>query len=104
MMNELENVQIIQRHFEAFWHGNLSGALEFVGDKVDWQSPVTRSLPKEIPWAKPCYSWAEFSLFFKELHDKVQLDRFEIFQFTAQDDRVIVGNEQWKGKGYGTYL
>jgi ketosteroid isomerase-like protein len=102
MMNEQENVQIIQRHFAAFGKGNLSAALDTIAEKVDWQSPVTRSVQKEIPWGKPRHSREEVSLFFKELLDKVQLERFEIFQFTAQDDRVIVeGMNSGKVKSTG---
>lgn len=53
MMNEQENVQIIQRHFEAFGKGNHSEALDIIADKVNWQSPATRSVQKEVPWGKP---------------------------------------------------
>lgn len=55
-----------------------------------------------MPWAKPRHSREEVSSFFKELLDNVQPKKFEIFQFTAQDDRVIVeGMNSGKVKSTG---
>lgn len=48
-MNEQENVQLIQQQFAAFGKGDLSAVLETIGQDVDWQSPVTRSMQEEIP-------------------------------------------------------
>jgi ketosteroid isomerase-like protein len=90
MMNEQENVWTLKQHFEAFGRGDLPAALDFVADDVDWQSPVTRTESQNISWAKPCHSREEVSLFFKELYEKVQPEGMEIFDFTAQGDRVIV--------------
>lgn len=102
MLNEQENVQIIKRHLAAFGKGDLSAVLDIIAEKVDWQSPVTRLGQQEIPWGKPCHSREEVSLFFKELIDKVQPNRFEIFQFTAQDDKVVVeGMNSGKVKATG---
>jgi uncharacterized protein len=89
-VNEQENVQLIQQHFAAFGKSDLSAVLETIVEDVDWQSPVTRSMQEEIPWAKPCHSREEVASFFKELLDSVQPEKFEIFNFTAQDDRVMV--------------
>ena len=89
-MNEQENVQLIQQHFAAFGKGDLSAVLGTIAQDVDWQSPATRSMQEEIPWAKPCHSREEVASFFKELLDSVQPEKFEIFNFTAQDDRVMV--------------
>jgi len=89
-MNEQENVRILKQHFEAFKRGDLPAALDFVADNVDWQSLVTQTETQEISWAKPCHSRKDVSLFFKDLSEKVQPEGMEIFDFTAQGDRVIV--------------
>jgi ketosteroid isomerase-like protein len=97
MMNEQENIQKLQQHFEAFGKGNLAAALDMVADNVDWQSPVTRTKSQDISWSTPRHSREEVFLFFKELSEKVQPEGMEIFAFTAQGDRVIV-----EGRNRGT--
>ncbi len=52
-MSEQENMQIIQRHFEAFGKGNHSETLDAFAEKVDWQPLETRSMQKEIPCGQP---------------------------------------------------
>ena len=96
-MNEKENVKVVQRMFEAFDQRDLSGALNTLSDDVYWQSPVTRGGSKEISWSKPRHSRDEVAFFFKDLFEKVQPERLEPLEFTAQDDRVIV-----EGKNRGT--
>ena len=89
-MKENDNIELIKEHFAAFGKGDLQLALDFVADKVDWQSPATRSFPIEIPWAKPRKSKEEVFQFFKEMADKVQPGKFEIRGYTAQENKVVV--------------
>jgi hypothetical protein len=96
-MSEQENVQVVQQMFEAFDRRDLSGALNTLSDDVYWQSPVTRGGSKEISWSKPRHNREEVALFFKELFEKVQPERLEPLEFTAQGDRVTV-----EGKNRGT--
>jgi ketosteroid isomerase-like protein len=97
MMNEQENVQVVRQMFAAFDRRDLSGALNTLAGDVYWQSPVTRAESKETSWSKPRHSREEVALFFKELFEKVQPERLEPLDFTAQGDRVIV-----EGKNRGT--
>lgn len=89
-MKENDNIQLIKDHFAAFGKGDLQLALDSVADKVDWQSPATRSFPEKIPWAKPRRSKEEVFQFFKEMADKVQPGKFEIRGYTAQENKVVV--------------
>jgi hypothetical protein len=57
--------------------------LETIAEDVDQWSRVTRSMQEEIPWAKPCHSREQVALFFKELLDTVQPEKFEIFNFLS---------------------
>ena len=102
-MIENENIMHIKEHFAAFGRGDLQQALSMVSEDVDWQSPVTRTRPKEITWAAPRHSREEVLQFFQDLSDKVQPEKFEIFGFTAQDDRVVVEGSN-KGKIRATGL
>ena len=89
-MTELENVQIIKEHFAAFGRGDVQSALSIVAENVDWQSPVTQTQSDEITWAVPRHSREEVVQFFRELADKVQPEKFEIIEFIAQGDKVVV--------------
>ena len=97
MSNERENVQLVQQMFAAFGQGNIPAGLETLAENVEWQSPVTRTAPREITWAKPRHGPQEVAAFFQELSEKVQIETMEALSFTAQADRVIV-----EGKNRGT--
>ena len=96
-MNEQENVQVVQQMFAAFGQGNLPAVLDTLAENVYWQSPVTRTVSREISWARPRHSRKEVATFFKELFEGVQPERLETLESTAQGDRVIV-----EGKNRGT--
>jgi len=89
-MNEQENLQVVQQMFAAFGQRDLPGVLDTLANDVDWQSPVTRTRPQEVSWAEPRHSHEEVATFFKDLFEKVQPERMETSEFTAQGDRVIV--------------
>jgi steroid delta-isomerase-like uncharacterized protein len=96
-MKEQENVQVVQRMFAAFGQRNLPAALDTLAEDVYWQSPITRTVSREISWARPRHGREQVAAFFKELFDAVEPERLETLQFTAQGDRVIV-----EGKNKGT--
>ena len=97
MMNEQENVQVIKQMFAAFGQGDIPTILGILAEDVDYQSPVTRTEPVEISWARPRHSREEVALHFKELAEKVQPEPLEPLEFTAQGDRVVV-----EGRNRGT--
>ena len=96
-MTEQENVQTVQSIFAAFGQGDLPAVLNALAGDVDWQSPVRRTEPGEISWAKPRHSREEVALYFKELVEQMQPERMEALEFTAQGDRVVV-----EGRNRGT--
>jgi ketosteroid isomerase-like protein len=96
-MNEQANVEVVHRHFAAFEQGDFRAALDVFADEVDFQSPVTRTAPKEISWARSRHNREEIAAFFKELGEKMGIERMETLTFTAQGDRVIV-----EGRNRGT--
>ena len=97
MTNEQENLQVVQQMFAAFGRGDLQGALSTLGENVDWQSPVSRHAPAQISWAKPRHGRQEVAAFFKELAEKMQIERMEVLEYTAQAGRVVV-----EGRNRGT--
>ena len=96
-MSEKENVQVVQQMYEAFNRRDIPAVLDILADDVEWHSPTTRTAPDEISWSKPRKSRDQVATFFKELGEKVQPDKLEPLEFTAQDDRVVV-----EGKNRGT--
>jgi len=97
MTREQENLKVVRAMFAAVDEGNIQAGLNIYSQNVDFQSPVTRTNPPEITWAKPRHSRGEVADYFKELFEKVQPERLETIWFTAQDDRVVV-----EGKNRGT--
>ena len=105
MTKESESMQVVQQMFNAFDQGNMQAGLNVYAEDVDFQSPVTRISPSEVPWAKPRHSREQVSEYFKELFQNVQPERLEPLWFTAQDDRVVVegknrGTARSTGRGY----
>ena len=92
-----DNVAVVREFFATLERGDLPGVIEFVGEEVDWQSPVTRTHPLEIPWSSIRRTKEEVGAFFKELGQNVKPEGFELFKISAQDDRVVV-----EGKNRGT--
>ena len=97
MTQEQENLKVVQEMFSAFGEGNIQAGLNIYSESVDFQSPVTRTGPPEITWAKPRHSREEVAEYFNELFRMVQPERLETIWFIAQDDRVVV-----EGKNRGT--
>ena len=89
-MSEEENVQVVQQMYAAFGQGNLPGVLDTLAEDVDWQSPVTRTEPAEVSWARPRRGREQVRQYFTELLEKVQPEQLEPLAFTTQGDRVVV--------------
>lgn len=85
-----DNIFVVREFFEALERGDLPGAIQMVGQEVDWQSPVTRTHPPEIPWSRIRRTKQEVAEFFQELGQKVKPEGIKFPQITAQDDRVVV--------------
>ncbi len=92
-----DNVAVVREFFATLERGDLPGVIEFVGEKINWQSPVTRTHPPEIPWSSIRRTKQEVAAFFKELGQNVKPEGFVLFKISAQDDRVVV-----EGKNRGT--
>lgn len=97
MSVEEENVKLVQQMYDAFNRRDIPAVLDMMAEDAEWQSPVTRAVSKEIPWAQPRHSRAEVAAFFGELKEHMQPDRLEPLAYTVQGDRVVV-----EGKNRGT--
>jgi ketosteroid isomerase-like protein len=96
-MNEQENILTVRRMFAALGEGELQSLLDMFAENVDFQSPVSRTKPSEISWAKSRNRREEVGAYFIELLAKVQPERLEPLEFIAQGENVVV-----EGKNRGT--
>ena len=92
-----DNVAVINKLFELFGQGQIPAAMELFSDEVVFQSPVTKSKHKFVTWSSIRKNKHEIGTFFMELNQKIQLEKMQITQTTAQDDRVVV-----EGRNAGT--
>jgi len=104
-MKEKENVATVKQLFELFGKGNIPAAMDLFAEKVNFQSPVTRTKHKYISWWKIRRNKKEIGSFFLELNEKVQLEEMVVSVITAQNDRVVVegrnrGKVTTTGKDY----
>jgi ketosteroid isomerase-like protein len=92
-----DELAVVEDFFAALRRGELAAVIELVADDVDWQSPVTRTHPPEIPWSSIRRSKDEVAAFLKQLGQTVKPEGFEVLHTTGQEDRVVV-----EGKNRGT--
>jgi ketosteroid isomerase-like protein len=100
-MNEKENVLVVQQFFEAIAKRDLPSVQDMMAENVDWQSPVTRVEREEVSWAKSRHGRKVG----KELFEKVQPEKLEPLEFTAQGNRVVVeGRNRCSARAYRSHL
>jgi hypothetical protein len=85
-----DEVGIVEDFFAALEQRGPSAIIDLLADDVDWQSPVTRTHPPQIPWSSIRRSKQEVAAALKELGQAVKPEGFELHQITAQHDRVVV--------------
>ncbi len=91
MAPDLEkNIKIVKDMFAAFKRGDIATLTGFLDEKIDWQSPATRTMVKEIPWSKPRRSRAEVSLFFSEIMKSLKIDDISYSTIVADGDTVLL--------------
>lgn len=97
VMEEQKNIETVKNLFELIETGNIPAAFDILDENIYWQSPVTRTDSKYITWSKPRRSKGEVGAFFCEMNDKMEIEKFQFSDFTAQGNKVVV-----EGKNRGT--
>jgi uncharacterized protein len=84
-MSEQQNVQLIQRMYDAFGRGDIQTILDHLTDDVDW----TFEAPSSIPYSGEMKGRAEVqSKFFGGLADTQDNQKLSISDYVAQGDSV----------------
>ena len=85
-MSDQTNVDATQRAYEAFGRGDIPAMLEGLTDDVEWTLPG----PPVLPWAGTHRGREGVAQFFSLLEENLEFEQFEIREFVAQGDTVVV--------------
>jgi ketosteroid isomerase-like protein len=97
-MNAQDNKQLVMESYELFLKGDIPSLLDRCRDDADW---VERDSDC-IPFAGTYHGKAEIADFFTRLADGAEVLRFEIRDFVAEGDKVVVmGEASWLAKPTG---
>lgn len=95
-MSTEQNVQVIQRLYEAFGRGDVPAVLANIDSNATWVNPYGEGhFPGQ--WGKPCRGHAEIVEFFKAINEAVEVQGFDPFEMIAQGDKVVA-LINWKGQ------
>lgn len=81
-----ENLDVIQRGYEAFGRGDINAMLESFDEEITWVTPG----PRELATSGNRTGRQAVAQFFAAVNDIFDIQRFEPREFIAQGDRVIV--------------
>jgi ketosteroid isomerase-like protein len=84
-----QNVQVIQKIYEAFGRGDVPGVLACVDKTATWVNQYGQGrFPGQ--WGKPCRGHAEIVGFFQALNEAVDVRGFVPYEIIAQGSKVVV--------------
>lgn len=87
-MSTEQNVQTVQRIYEAFGRGDVPAILDNVDENATWVNPYGISkFPGQ--WGKPSKGHAEITEFFKTINEYLEPRSFNPYQFISQGDKVV---------------
>jgi ketosteroid isomerase-like protein len=81
-----QNVEVVQRIYEAVGHEDIPAVLDLLTDNVEW----TLQGPSLIPFAGTRHGREEVAEFFSLVGETLEFLQFEPREFVAQGDTVIV--------------
>lgn len=85
-MNEQQNLETVQRGYEAFGRGDIDALLALFDDDIVWESPG----PPELPTAGSRRGKQQVAAFFDAVNTVFDMQQFEPETFLADGDRVVV--------------
>jgi len=80
-----ENVQIVKDAFAAFGRGDVQGLLALFAEDIEWIIPG-----EGWPLAGTYRGHAGVADFFRKLSEMLEISIFELREFVARGDRVLV--------------
>jgi ketosteroid isomerase-like protein len=93
-----QNADVLQRMYEAFGRGDIPAVLDMLTDDAEW----TLRGPSALPHAGTHRGREGIAQFFSSLGENLEVERFELREFVAQGDTVVVlGDERCTVKTTG---
>jgi ketosteroid isomerase-like protein len=100
-MSEQQNIEVLQRAYEAFGRGDIETVLAQFDDTIEWFSPG----PADLPISGTRRGRQQVADFFRVLDELFEYERFEPKKFIAQgDDVVVLGEETFRIRATGTRI
>ena len=97
-MSERENTQLVQQAYRDFQNGDIPALLDALSEDVEWVVPEVEGVPGRGTWRGP----EQVGEFFRILFDTQEPRQFELREFVAQGDKVVVlGHYVWHVKATG---
>ena len=88
-MGDQNNTEIVKAIYAAFQRGDIDAILNALTDDVEWY------LPGVAPFAGHRHGRDQIRQFFEQLGKAVRIDNFDVREFIAERDKVVVlGNER----------
>jgi ketosteroid isomerase-like protein len=81
-----ENVQTVQKIYDAFTRGDGQTILSLVTDDVDWGAESTNKI---APWHGPRHGKAEVGQFFAEIAGALDVNEFTLLSISDNDTDVM---------------
>ena len=88
-MSAEDNVEMIERLFQAFGRGDAGTILAALTDDVDWQGPVSGQADT-LPWAGRRRGRDQVADYFRQFGATSEWHPMEDVVYTASGDRVVV--------------
>jgi len=85
-MSEQQNLQIVQQNYADFGQNNLPAVISRLSENVQWETGYTPNVPYAGVWK----GHEGVNKFFLTIYESVEVLDFQISEFYAQDNTVIV--------------
>lgn len=97
-MSEQENTRIVESAYEAFKQGDIGSVLDLYSEDAEGEIPG----PPDMPIAGSYNGREGVEEFLTKLTSVQEAQRFEVHEFIAQGDKVVVlGEYAWRVKATG---
>jgi ketosteroid isomerase-like protein len=86
-MIEQQNIEAIKQLYAAFGRGDLPTVFDALAEDVEWYLPGP---PDILPFAGLRRGKQQVAEFFKVVSETLEFEQFEVDEFVAQADKVVV--------------
>lgn len=86
-INSSENLQVVKNFYGALAKGDIPAVLGMLTDDAQWEMPHPRNI---VPFGGKWQGKEEVKKFFGVMHDTVQMKGFDLQEFIADENKVVV--------------